>query len=357
MYECDKCHAKYSHPISFKKHCISCTGDTRKADFYRIDENKTDNVDEDENDLDSKTNYKCPRCNYSSYDKRHYIIHLQRKQICVDTNNCNIEPTTILDDLQMQYNNKKFECDKCHSKYDYENTLKRHYKTCQGVAKISNNYKVNYNLCEHNTSKRSCKKCGTGLCQSEACSVYENIDKPFAAYTHEGLKLCINCYNHIALGGKQKKMVRKEQFVLAELQRQLPELESFFVLWDCPIEGGCSNKRPDMLYDFGIGSLVIEIDEDAHKAEDPSCREKRMCQIYEDLAERPIIFIRFNPDKYENRSKMFRMTPKSGQLKCNETEFEYRMEKLVEEVKKVYNMYVIDQEIPDKLFNVKYLFM
>jgi hypothetical protein len=152
-------------------------------------------------------------------------------------------------------------------------------------------------------------------------------------------------------------MVRKEQFILAEVQRQLPELGDFFVLWDCPIDGGCSGKRPDMLFDFGIGCLVIEVDEDGHRYEDPSCRNKRMCEIFKDLAERPIVFVRINPDKYGTRSPMFRMTPKLRQLKCNEIEFQYRMEKLVEEIKKVYTMCVIDQNIPDKEFDVVNLFM
>jgi hypothetical protein len=179
-----------------------------------------------------------------------------------------------------------------------------------------------------------------------------------AQHTHEGLKLCRNCYNHIVLGGSPRQLVRKEQYVLAELQRQLPELEDFFVLWDCPIDGGCSKRRPDMLFDFGIGSLVIEVDEDAHKSEDASCREKRMCEIYLDLGERPIVFIRFNPDKCEGRKEtMFTVSPKARLLTCNETEFQHRIEKLVEEVMAVYNMYVVNQEIPEKWFNVVNLFM
>jgi hypothetical protein len=213
-------------------------------------------------------------------------------------------------------------------------------------------------FCEHGKYKSSCKECGTGRCQSEACSIYDDIDKPRGCISHNGIKLCTNCYNHTVLGdAKPKTMVRKEQFVLAEVQRQLPELEDFFVLWDCPIDGGCSNKRPDMLFDFKIGCLVIEIDEDAHRYEDLTCRNKRMCEIFEDLAERPIVFIRFNPDKYGTRSPMFRMTAKTHQLKCNETEFQFRMEKLIEEIKKVYKTCIIDNQIPDKEFDVVNLFM
>jgi hypothetical protein len=205
--------------------------------------------------------------------------------------------------------------------------------------------------------KSQCKECGRGRCQSDACSIYNDTEKPRASISYRGVRMCITCYNHTVLGGKPKTMVRKEQFILAEVQRQLPELEDFFVLWDCPIDGGCSGKRPDMLFDFKIGCLVIEIDEDAHRYEDPTCRNKRMCEIFNDLAERPIVFVRINPDKYGTRSPMFRMTPKSGQLKCNETEFQFRMEKLIEEIKKVYTTCIIDNQIPDKEFDVVNLFM
>jgi hypothetical protein len=241
----------------------------------------------------------------------------------------------------------KIYCSECDGASLCIHSKVKHYcKECDGSA-----------FCEHGKYKDKCQQCGTGLCQSEACSIYDNTERPLAQHLVNGLKLCRNCYNHLVPGdAKPKTLVRKEQFVLAEIQRQLPELEDFFVLWDCPIDGGCSNKRPDMLYDFGIGCLVIEIDEDAHKSEDPSCREKRMCEIFLDLGERPLIFIRFNPDRYGTREPIFRMTLKTHQLRCNETEFEYRMEKLVEEIKKVYKTYVIDQHIP-KLFDVVNLFM
>jgi hypothetical protein len=203
-----------------------------------------------------------------------------------------------------------------------------------------------------------CKDCGTGLCQSEACSVYENADKPFGVYKHDDKLLCINCYNHIVLGGKPKTMVRKEQFILAELQRQMPELEDFFVLWDCPIKGGCSNRRPDMLYDFGIAYLVIEIDEDAHRYEDESCRNKRMCEIYQDLEHSPIVFVRINPDKCETRElSMFTLTQKTRKFKCNEEEFEYRMRELYRCVKEFYDSVVEANVVPEKSFDVINLFM
>jgi hypothetical protein len=67
---------------------------------------------------------------------------------------------------------------------------------------------------------------------------------------------------------------------------------------DKPVSGGCSRRRPDMLVDFGYLVLIIEIDENQHKAYDPSCEQRRLNELFLDLDCRPIVFIRFNPDDY-----------------------------------------------------------
>jgi hypothetical protein len=45
-------------------------------------------------------------------------------------------------------------------------------------------------------------------------------------------------------------------------------------------------------------SIVVEIDEDQHT--DYKCEEKRMMQIFTDLGDRPLVILRFNPDKYSD---------------------------------------------------------
>jgi len=52
------------------------------------------------------------------------------------------------------------------------------------------------------------------------------------------------------------------------------------------------------IVDLGYNILIIEIDENQHKAYDEICENKRMMQISKDLQHRPIVFIRFNPDEY-----------------------------------------------------------
>lgn len=55
--------------------------------------------------------------------------------------------------------------------------------------------------------------------------------------------------------------------------------------------------RPDMFYDRGDMALVVECDENQHRGY--SDELERMKRIYE-AAEKPVVFIRFNPDSYQS---------------------------------------------------------
>jgi hypothetical protein len=52
--------------------------------------------------------------------------------------------------------------------------------------------------------------------------------------------------------------------------------------------------------DLGTHILIIEVDEHRHIAY--GCEHTRMLQICEDVGGRPVIFIRFNPDKYTDEN-------------------------------------------------------
>jgi hypothetical protein len=64
------------------------------------------------------------------------------------------------------------------------------------------------------------------------------------------------------------------------------------------IQDGCSHYRPDLFVDLFTHSLIIEIDEHQHRNTNYSCEEKRIMRLFEDLGNRPLIVIRFNPDGY-----------------------------------------------------------
>jgi hypothetical protein len=79
------------------------------------------------------------------------------------------------------------------------------------------------------------------------------------------------------------------------------------IVFDKIVEGGCSRRRPDVRIDMGSHIIIVECDEDQHKGY--SCENKRMMEIFQNCGNRPIVFIRFNPDSYtKNMIKYFKTT-------------------------------------------------
>ncbi len=69
---------------------------------------------------------------------------------------------------------------------------------------------------------------------------------------------------------------------------------------DKKIDGGCSRRRPDLLLDLIDQIIIVEVDENQHVEYDCICENKRIMELSQDLGHRPIVFIRFNPDEYQN---------------------------------------------------------
>jgi hypothetical protein len=65
--------------------------------------------------------------------------------------------------------------------------------------------------------------------------------------------------------------------------------------------GGCSKRRPDCYIDKFTHIVIIECDENQHR--DTSCENKHMMELFQDFGNRPIVFIRFNPDKYITKNQ------------------------------------------------------
>ena len=108
---------------------------------------------------------------------------------------------------------------------------------------------------------------------------------------------------------------------------------------DKKIDGGCSRRRPDLMLDLGSHVIILEIDENKHTGYDCSCENKRLMELSQDLAHRPIVFMRFNPDGYtdDNGVKItscWKLT-KQGALVINEkrkTEWDERIQSLKDSI-------------------------
>ena len=147
-----------------------------------------------------------------------------------------------------------------------------------------------------------------------------------------------------------KRKVRKEQFILAEVQHQIPELGDYFLTWDCKIPGqSCVAFRPDMAWEINDTLLHIEIDEDGINHEDD---DQRLAEIHSASNKKNHVCIRFNPDKSINGSPpcMKKITLKNGESVYDKDpkEWDRRMNKLIPELRNVYEDALVNKSVCGK---------
>jgi len=99
-------------------------------------------------------------------------------------------------------------------------------------------------------------------CGTQGCSVYEIRDRPMGKHiSPDGIRMCSHCFRSIH-PGLNRLRVRVEHFVLADIQRVIPELNKYLRVQDCPIPCGISMERPDALYIINGGKTLIQIEID-----------------------------------------------------------------------------------------------
>jgi hypothetical protein len=191
-----------------------------------------------------------------------------------------------------EHNVNKQKCGICRgSAYCIHDKIKSNCFDCEGSQ-----------ICEHKKRKRRCKLCdGVDLCKTPLC---ESIKHPL----YEGH--CFYCYVHLF---PDKPTVRnyktKEKSVTDYILDLFPEFDWVHDKSIKNLQGGCHNRRPDLLLDLGDRVIVIEVDENQHNNYDSSCENSRTMQISEDIGHRPLILIRFNPDSYRDKKGEFINSP------------------------------------------------
>ena len=128
---------------------------------------------------------------------------------------------------------------------------------------------------------------------------------------------------------------------------------------DKKIKDGCSKRRPDLLLDLGYQIIIIEIDENQHINYDSTCEYKRLVDISDDLGNRPIILIRFNPDDYilENGTKNASCWNINNKGLCTikknyQREWNNRLDKLKEKI----IFWLNSESDPNNLIKIEHLF-
>ena len=233
---------------------------------------------------------------------------------------------------------QKAKCKICHgSQICKHNNIKCQCVDCEGAS-----------ICIHNIIKRRCKTCdGKDLCKTPLCEVRKSSK-------YEGY--CFRCF---AEEFPDKPISRnyktKEREIIQFVKKEFP---NYSWRYDRIIQDSCSKKRPDIFLDLGYQIIIIEIDENQHKTSNynTACEHKRIMKLSQDVGERSIIFIRFNPDNYiKNKIKIascWAEDEKHVLLIKNKEEWLKRLDVLKNEI-----IYWCDQDNKSsKTIEIKYLF-
>ena len=184
-------------------------------------------------------------------------------------------------------------------------------------------------FCIHGKEKSRCKECGeSALCKSEWCSV-----RAIPKYNNYCLSCCIQVCPEIQVSRNYKT---KERDVSDHIDNHF---EGYTWVNDKVVSGGCSKRRPDKLLDLQTHVIIVEVDENQHTSYDTTCENKRLMELSQDLAHRPIVFIRFNPDAYTTKEEIVvRSCWKTNKLgvmqvmKTKEKEWNNRIETLIKQI-------------------------
>jgi EsV-1-7 cysteine-rich motif len=156
------------------------------------------------------------------------------------------------------------------------------------------------------------------LCKTPDCYT-RSLDK---------LNYCPDCFRHLFPFHKRWKNIKqKEVYITKDVAKHLPDLNLIFdKKIDCQ---SCNTRRPDTFLDLAHYSIILEIDEHQHRGY--SCENKRTMELFQSLGNRPIVFIRFNPDRFNNQKGIFKFS-KSGLISPTKN-YQERFDKLIETFK------------------------
>ena len=217
-----------------------------------------------------------------------------------------------------EHNKERSYCKDCKGSQICEhNRIRSYCKECKG-SQICEHNSIKYNcklcrggsICEHDKYKTQCKYCkGSSICEHYkrkqhciicnpkiSCIDCKSVYSDKRSFCHPYCQACF-C-NKFPDHEKSTLYKIKERYLRDELRLKFPD-NKIDMIFDKIVDGGCSRRRPDILIDLLTYSMVIECDEHQHKGY--SCENKRIMELFQDLGDRPVIFIRFNPDSYKNK--------------------------------------------------------
>ena len=205
--------------------------------------------------------------------------------------------------------NDKCEHEGCNKRSCFNVQGQKKGKFC-GVHKLDGMIDVISNRCEHEGCQKRPYFNVQGQKKGRFCGVHK-LDG-MVDVTHTSCKqgcntrcnndkydgYCLRCFMYLFPDKPVSRNYKTKEFAVVEyVTTEFPDVD-----WvaDKIVNGGCSKRRPDLLLDLGYQVIIIEVDENQHNGYTTTCEIARVNDLYTDLGDRPIIFIRFNPDDYVN---------------------------------------------------------
>ena len=358
--ECKKCKYKCIHD-KFKSQCRDCGGSS--ICIHNKFKSTCRECAGSEICIHDKFKSQCRDCG-----GRVFCIHDKFKSICRD---CGGSDFCIHNKRKSRcrecggtafciHNKQKPQCRECGgSSICIHNKQKSNCRECGGGSIcIHNKYKSTCRecggsgICEHGKFKQQCKPCGgSALCKSTFCETYKNKNKKYKGY-------CSRCYIHLFPDEPISRNYKTKEYAVLEFIRNNDPEHTW--INDKIIDGGCSKKRPDIFLDLLTHNIIIEIDENQHKTYD-NCELKRINLLFEDLGDRHIVFIRFNPDDYLDKDNKkitscwgIDRNGLSSVKKSKKNEWEQRLDTIKHKVDEVLCIDNIDITNPITYINLFY---
>ena len=278
-------------PVKFKCEC-GRTGKIRFVDFIR--------------------GYRCEQCN------EHLACeHKRIKTSCI-----------ICNGRACPHNRDKQYCVDCGDGFCEHGIHKGYCKDCGGKR-----------YCEHDMQRKMCLDCNS----ARACVVCFAIYAPQKFYPY-----CTRCYYIINSGITVPRRYKLKEHYMRDVLIENFDIKMVFDR----IIGGCSGRRPDVFIEQYTHGIVIECDEYQHK--NYSCENKRMMEIFQDIGNRPLVIIRFNPDSYTDAHGVYREScftvGNYGEYSVDKKEWSRRTKRLIN----LLNKYITTQ--PTKEITIYRLF-
>lgn len=206
----------------------------------------------------------CSECGGSSLCE-----HNRRRSRCVECNGSEI----------CEHDRVKMVCKECGGSQICEhNVLKYKCKECNGSQ-----------ICKHNKLKYGCIHCSPDIACENCKHNIKSSNKNYRPY-------CFACFCMLNPNIEINKRFKVKETHLREA------LINYSFVNDKVIDGGCSKRRPDFLLDLFTHVLIVECDENCHQGYNTTCEVAKLNETFTDLADRPLVILRFNPDKYEAKS-------------------------------------------------------